>query len=227
MRPQLPAARGPGPRLAAQHGRRLRPGLVPGARPDLAGPVRRPAAVRAPSSPAPTLRMTTRITGLRRVWARRETRSCASAMAPSPWPARPSTGSSSMRHGPTGPGARRHRGGVRRGGTRRSRRRGSIWPCHPTSIRRSIPGRSASATSTRWPTSTTPPTWTSWTRCWRAPPARSSAPTPPVRYEVEYLRSAMPRSVVSVRHWPDGTACTFQLTDEADQELIRARVQPG
>ena len=38
-------------------------------------------------------------------------------------------------------------------------------------------------------------------------------PTPPVRYEVEYLRSAMPRSVVSVRHWAEGAAWTFQLTD--------------
>jgi acyl-ACP thioesterase len=52
-------------------------------------------------------------------------------------------------------------------------------------------------------------------------------PAPPVRYEVEYLRSAMPRSEVSVRHWADGTAWTFQLTDETDQELIRGRVQPG
>ena len=52
-------------------------------------------------------------------------------------------------------------------------------------------------------------------------------PTPPVRYEVEYLRSAMPRSVVSVRHWAEGTAWTFQLTDESDAELIRGRVRPG
>ena len=52
-------------------------------------------------------------------------------------------------------------------------------------------------------------------------------PTPPVRYEVEYLRSALPRSVVSVRHWAEGTAWTFQLTDTADEELIRGRVQPG
>ena len=52
-------------------------------------------------------------------------------------------------------------------------------------------------------------------------------PTPPVRYEVEYLRSAMPRSVVSVRHWAEGSAWTFQLTDESDEELIRGRVRPG
>jgi acyl-ACP thioesterase len=52
-------------------------------------------------------------------------------------------------------------------------------------------------------------------------------PNPPVRYEVEYLRSAMPNSVVSVRHWPDGACTTFQLIDEAGTELIRARVEPG
>ena len=52
-------------------------------------------------------------------------------------------------------------------------------------------------------------------------------PNPPVRYEVEYLRSAMPASVVSVRDWPDGPCTTFQLTDESGTELIRARVEPG
>ncbi len=52
-------------------------------------------------------------------------------------------------------------------------------------------------------------------------------PRPPVRYEVEYLRSALPRSVVAVRHWAEGTAWTFQLTDAGGQELIRGRVQPG
>jgi len=52
-------------------------------------------------------------------------------------------------------------------------------------------------------------------------------PLPPVRYEVEYLRSAMPRSVVSVRHWAEGSAWTFQFTAEDGSELIRGRVQPG
>ena len=50
-------------------------------------------------------------------------------------------------------------------------------------------------------------------------------PRPPVRYEVEYLRSAMPRTVVSVRHWAEGPAWTFQLTGEDGSELIRARVE--
>jgi len=52
-------------------------------------------------------------------------------------------------------------------------------------------------------------------------------PVPPVRYQVEYLRSAMPRSRVSVRSWPEGDHTTFQLTDESGAELIRARVEPG
>ncbi len=54
-----------------------------------------------------------------------------------------------------------------------------------------------------------------------------TGPRPPVRYAVEYLRSAMPRSVVSVRHWMDDSAHAFQLTDAAGAELIRARVEPG
>ena len=54
-----------------------------------------------------------------------------------------------------------------------------------------------------------------------------TGPTPPVRYAVEYLRSALPRTVVLVRHWPDGDAHAFQLTDETGEELIRARVEPA
>ncbi len=54
-----------------------------------------------------------------------------------------------------------------------------------------------------------------------------TGPAPPVRYAVEYLRSALPRTVVSVRHWPDVDAHAFQLTDETGEELIRARVEPA
>ncbi len=54
-----------------------------------------------------------------------------------------------------------------------------------------------------------------------------TGPNPPVRYEVEYLRSALPRTVVSIRHWVDGPATAFQLTDDSGAELIRARVEPG
>ena len=54
-----------------------------------------------------------------------------------------------------------------------------------------------------------------------------TGPPPPVRYEVEYLRSALPRTVVLVRRWDQGPAHAFQLTDDTGAELIRARVEPG
>lgn len=54
-----------------------------------------------------------------------------------------------------------------------------------------------------------------------------TGPNPPVRYALEYLRSAMPRSMVSIRHWPDAGGTAFQLSDDTGADLIRARIEPA
>ncbi len=170
------------------------------------------------------LRMTTRISGLRRVWARRETR-VRVGDDPGSWPPRPSTGSS-----------------------------WTLRASHRACRRRSIDGFDQEAptfTPARVHLAVPPlePTVDPWIVGVRDldPMAHVNnatyldimdevmagaagafvGPHPPVRYEVEYLRSAMPRSVVAIRHWPDGASTTFQLTDEGGAELIRARVEPG
>jgi acyl-CoA thioesterase FadM len=55
-----------------------------------------------------------------------------------------------------------------------------------------------------------------------------AGPRPPVRYEVEYLRPALPRATVSVIHASDeGGGSSFRFTDADGQELARARVTEG
>ncbi len=49
-------------------------------------------------------------------------------------------------------------------------------------------------------------------------------PQPPVRYRVEYLRPALPRVTVSVVHSVDDTGTAVRFLDPAGQELVRARV---
>jgi acyl-ACP thioesterase len=51
-----------------------------------------------------------------------------------------------------------------------------------------------------------------------------SGPRPPARYEVEYLRPALPRAVVSVIHSPDGTGSAFRFLAPDGRELMRARL---
>jgi acyl-CoA thioesterase FadM len=54
-----------------------------------------------------------------------------------------------------------------------------------------------------------------------------TGPRPPVRYEVEYLRPALPHTTVSVVHWAaDGPTVARFLAGE-DDELMRARLSFG
>jgi acyl-CoA thioesterase FadM len=54
-----------------------------------------------------------------------------------------------------------------------------------------------------------------------------AGPPPPVRYQVEYLRPALPRGTVSVIHAPDEGGSAFRFTDAQGQELVRARLTQG
>jgi acyl-ACP thioesterase len=54
-----------------------------------------------------------------------------------------------------------------------------------------------------------------------------AGPRPPVRYEVEYLRPALPRAVVSVAHGSDDGGTAFRFLDPDGQELVRARLTEG
>jgi acyl-CoA thioesterase FadM len=54
-----------------------------------------------------------------------------------------------------------------------------------------------------------------------------AGPRPPVRYEVEYLRPALPRVTVSVVHVPDGGGRAFRFVEPDGQELARARLTVG
>jgi acyl-CoA thioester hydrolase len=54
-----------------------------------------------------------------------------------------------------------------------------------------------------------------------------AGPRPPARYEIEYLRPALPRVVVSVVHGADGSGTAFRFLDADGQELVRARVTGG
>jgi acyl-CoA thioesterase FadM len=52
-------------------------------------------------------------------------------------------------------------------------------------------------------------------------------PRPPVRYQVEYLRPALPRMTVSVVQAALEHGTAFRFLDPDDQELVRARLTPG
>lgn len=54
-----------------------------------------------------------------------------------------------------------------------------------------------------------------------------AGPRPPVRYEVEYLRPALPGQTVSVTHWCLDDVTWVRCTDTHGQELVRARVHLG
>jgi acyl-CoA thioesterase FadM len=54
-----------------------------------------------------------------------------------------------------------------------------------------------------------------------------AGPPPPIRYQVEYLRPALPRVAVSVIHAADQDGTAFRFLDPAGQELVRARVVEG
>lgn len=54
-----------------------------------------------------------------------------------------------------------------------------------------------------------------------------AGPPPPVRYEVEYLRPALPGRMVSVAHWAIGADALARFRDDDGQELVRARVTRG
>jgi acyl-ACP thioesterase len=51
-----------------------------------------------------------------------------------------------------------------------------------------------------------------------------SGPRPPVRYQVEYLRPALPGTTISVVRSVDPAGSAFRFLDERGQELARARV---
>ena len=54
-----------------------------------------------------------------------------------------------------------------------------------------------------------------------------AGPRPPVRYQVEYLRPALPRAQVSVVRGAHGAAAAFRFLDTDSQELVRALVAAG
>jgi acyl-CoA thioesterase FadM len=54
-----------------------------------------------------------------------------------------------------------------------------------------------------------------------------AGPRPPARYQVEYLRPALPRATVSVVHWQADGNHLARFTDRAGEELIRAQVHAG
>ena len=54
-----------------------------------------------------------------------------------------------------------------------------------------------------------------------------SGPEPPIRYQVEYLRPALPRVTVSVVHAPDEVGTAIRFLDPEGQELVRARLTLG
>jgi acyl-ACP thioesterase len=53
-----------------------------------------------------------------------------------------------------------------------------------------------------------------------------AGPMPPVRYEIEYLRPALPRTTVDVSHWARDGHVLVRCTDPAGADLVRARVTP-
>src|SRR5690606_37349406 len=54
-----------------------------------------------------------------------------------------------------------------------------------------------------------------------------TGPRPPVRYEVEFLRPALPRRRVSVDHWTGGGSTCARYADPEGMELARARAHAG
>ncbi len=54
-----------------------------------------------------------------------------------------------------------------------------------------------------------------------------AGPRPPVRYEVEFLRPALPRRRVSIDHWTRHSSTSARYTDPEGTELARARVRRG
>lgn len=54
--------------------------------------------------------------------------------------------------------------------------------------------------------------------------ATLSGPRPPVRYEVEYLRPALPGRTVSVVHWGADGSTFARCSDPEGEELVRARL---
>jgi acyl-CoA thioesterase FadM len=54
-----------------------------------------------------------------------------------------------------------------------------------------------------------------------------AGPRPPVRYQVEYLRPALPHTTLSVVHWEAGGHVLARCIDPAGADLVRARVTPG
>ncbi len=52
-------------------------------------------------------------------------------------------------------------------------------------------------------------------------------PRPPVRYEIELLRAALPRQHVSVDHWTEHASTLARYTDAEGTELARGRVRAG
>ena len=49
-----------------------------------------------------------------------------------------------------------------------------------------------------------------------------AGPRPPVRYQVEYLRPALPRAAVAVIHATVDGGIAWRFTDTEGQELVRA-----
>ena len=54
-----------------------------------------------------------------------------------------------------------------------------------------------------------------------------TGPRPPVRYQVEYLRPALPGGVVSVVHWDSDGHVLARCVDPDGQDLMRARLSLG
>lgn len=54
-----------------------------------------------------------------------------------------------------------------------------------------------------------------------------AGPPPPIRYEVEYLRPALPGRTVSVIHWDTAGGTLARCIDPAGEELVRARLTRG
>ncbi len=54
-----------------------------------------------------------------------------------------------------------------------------------------------------------------------------AGPAPPVAYQVEYLRPALPGRMLSVVHWAAGVETVARFLGPDGQELVRARVTRG